>query len=144
MDSSNLNASIPSEFDDEADDALLPLGEVWAYPCKLTSCPYYGRSWQLRSQFLLHLQEQDAHQAHAVTAVARRAIELEWRYSTDPNLPPRRAPHFRPRTDPEEQVWTYGIKDGAGNIINRTGTQRQMEQDLARLRNSESIGETTV
>ncbi|UKZ83472.1 hypothetical protein TrVFT333_011281 [Trichoderma virens FT-333] len=136
MGSSNLNASIPSEFDDEVDDALLPSGEIWAYPCKLTSCPDYGKSWLLRSEFLLHLHAQDAHKANATTAAARRAIELEWRYTTDPQLPPRQAPHFRSRADPDEYIWEYGIKDRAGNIINRRGTQKQMEQDLAQLRKS--------
>ncbi|KAJ5737274.1 uncharacterized protein N7483_002500 [Penicillium malachiteum] len=51
MTTSNPIPSIPSEFDDKVDnaDADLPSGHVWAYPCKLPSCPDYGKSWVLRS-----------------------------------------------------------------------------------------------
>jgi hypothetical protein len=37
---------VPSELNDEADDAdaALPSGYVWAYPYKLTSCPDYGKT----------------------------------------------------------------------------------------------------
>jgi len=121
---------IPSELDDEVDDAALPFGHVWAYPCMLPSCPDYGKSWNLRSNFLLHLQEREAHMATAATPAARRAIEIEWRYITDPHLPSRAAPDFRSREDPEEQVWTYSFKDSTGRVLTRTGTQRQMDKDL--------------
>jgi hypothetical protein len=80
---------VPSELDDEVDDTYLPVGHVWAYPCKLPSCPDYGKSWQLRSNFLLHLQEQDVHRILPTTPAARRAIEIDWRYTTDPYLPSR-------------------------------------------------------
>jgi hypothetical protein len=98
--------SIPSELDDEADDAdaTLPSGHVWAYPCKLTSCPDYGKTWGLRSNFLFHLVEEDSHKTTAMTLAARRAIEKEWRYTADPNLPPRAAPDFRSREDPSEHI----------------------------------------
>ncbi|KAI1121627.1 hypothetical protein F5Y10DRAFT_255912 [Nemania abortiva] len=128
MTTMNTDPHVPSEFDDEVDDALLPSGRGWAYPCKLPSCPDYGKSWRLRSNFLLHLQEREAHMA--TTPAARRAIEVEWRYITDPNLPPRAAPGFRPREDPEEQIWTYNIKDNTGRMVQRIGTQRQMEMDM--------------
>ncbi|KAG8421889.1 hypothetical protein J3458_003726 [Metarhizium acridum] len=131
MHPSTISASIPSEFDDEVDDDLPPSREIWAYPCKLASCPDYGKSWLLRSNFLLHLKEQEVHLASAASAAARRAIELQWRYSTNPHLPPRAAPMFRSRSDPEEHVWEYGFRDHTGKIVNRRGTQRQMEQDLA-------------
>lgn len=88
--------SIPSELDDEVDDAALSFELVWAYPCKLPSCPDYGKFWGLRSNFLLHLQKREAHMAMAATPVARRAIEIEWRYATDPHLPPRAAPDSVP------------------------------------------------
>jgi hypothetical protein len=51
---------IPSERDDEVDDATLPFGHVWAYPNKLLLCPNYSKSWTLRSNFLFHLQEREA------------------------------------------------------------------------------------
>jgi hypothetical protein len=54
---------IPSELDDEVDDAALPLGHVWAYPCKLLLCPDYSKAWTVRSNFLLRLQEREAHMA---------------------------------------------------------------------------------
>ena len=54
---------------------------------------------------------------------ARRAIETEWRYATDPHLPPRAAPDFRSREDPEEQIWTYSFKDNTGRVLTRTGTE---------------------
>ena len=92
---------IPSELDDEIDDADLPSGHIWAYPCKLPLCPDYGKSWLLRSNFLLHLQEQEAHGTSATTPATRRAIEIDWRYTTDPYLPPRAAPDFRSREDPD-------------------------------------------
>lgn len=51
---------VPSELDDEVDDADPPSGHAWAYRCKLPSCPDYGKSWNLRSNFLLHLQKREA------------------------------------------------------------------------------------
>ena len=124
----------PSEFDDEIDDAALPFGYAWAYPCKLPSCPDYGKSWLLRSNFLLHLQEQEMHLAVTATPSARRAIEVEWRYVTDLHLPPRAAPGFRSRAEPGEQIWTYSIRTDTGRVLTRTGTQRQMDEDLQRRR----------
>jgi hypothetical protein len=123
---------VPSELDDEVDDADLPARHTWAYPCKLPSCPDYGKSWQLRSHFLLHLQEREAHGTSATTPAARRAIEIDWRYTTDPHLPPRAAPDFRSREDPDEQVWNYGFKDNNGRVITGRGTQKQMEMHRAR------------
>jgi hypothetical protein len=134
MDISSSSPPVPSEFEDEVDDASLPSGYVWAYPCKLSSCPDYGKSWLLRSNFLQHLQEQDAHAATAKTAAARRAIELDWRYTTDPHLPPRAAPDFRSREDPDEHIWDYGFKDENGRIINGRGTMKQMEMHRASYR----------
>ena len=125
---------VPSELDDEVDDAYLPVGHIWAYPCKLPSCPDYGKSWQLRSNFLLHLQEQDAHRTLLTTPAARRAIEIDWRYTTDPYLPPRAAPDFRSREDPDEQVWDYSFKDGNGKVVSGRGTMKQMEMHKTSLR----------
>ncbi|PVH68495.1 hypothetical protein DL98DRAFT_564669 [Cadophora sp. DSE1049] len=104
---------VPSELDDEVDDADLPLGHKWAYPCKLPSCPDYGRSWKLRSKFLLYLQETEAHEALATTPAVRRAIEIDWRYTTDPYLPPRAA------------------LDKTGRAITGRGTQKQIEMHMA-------------
>lgn len=122
---------VPSELDDGVDDAYLPFGRIWAYPCKLPSCPDYGKSWNLRSNFLLHLQEREAHGASATTPAARRAIEIDWRYTTDPYLPPRVAPDFRSREDPDEQVWDYSFKDDNGKVITGKGTLKQMEMHKA-------------
>lgn len=80
---------VPSKLDDEVDNAYLPVGHIWVHPCKLPSCPDYGKSWKLRSNFLLHFQEREAHGTSATTPAARRAIEIDWRYTTDPYLPPR-------------------------------------------------------
>ncbi|KAL8725762.1 MAG: hypothetical protein Q9166_007162 [cf. Caloplaca sp. 2 TL-2023] len=121
---------VPSELDDEVDDADLPSGHIWAYPCKLPSCPDYGKSWNLRSNFLVHLQEREAHGTIA-TPAARRAIEIEWRYTTDPYLPPRVAPDFRTWEDPDEQVWDYSFKDDTGKVITGGGTLKQMEMHKA-------------
>jgi hypothetical protein len=134
MTTSNLNSLTPSEFDDEVDDAALSSGQIWAYPCKLLSCPDYGKSWRLRSNFLAHLQDQEAHAPTATTPAARRSIELEWRYATDPHLPPRAAPDFRPQEDPEEQVWDYGYRDDTGKLITGKGTLKEMEILQAALR----------
>jgi hypothetical protein len=123
---------VPPELDDEVDDADLPPGQTWAYPCKLPSCPDYGKSWKLRSNFLLHLQEREAHEASAITPAARRAIEIDWRYTTDPYLPPRAAPDFRSREDPDEHVWIYSFKDKNDRVITGEGTQKQMEMHKAR------------
>lgn len=129
MTTSNSSPSIPSEFDDEVDnaDAELPFGHVWAYPCKLPSCPDYGKSWVLRSSFLLHLQEQYAHKMTAMTPAARRTIEKKWRYTTDPHLPPRAAPDFPSREDPDEHIWEYSFRNNTGKIITGRGTRKQME-----------------
>ena len=116
---------LPSELDDEVDDADLPSGHIWAYPCKLPSCPDYGKSWNLRSNFLLHLQEREAHGTSATTPTARRAIEIDWRYTTDPYLPPRAAPDFRSREDPDEQVWDYSVRNDNGKVITGRGTLKQ-------------------
>ena len=70
----------------------------------LCSCPDHGKSWQLRSNFLAHLQNREAHIPTASTPAARPSIELAWRYATDPYLPPRATPGFRSREDPDEQV----------------------------------------
>lgn len=124
---------VPSEYDDEADDACLLVGEVWAYPCKLPSCPDYGKSWLQRSNFLLHFKEQDAHRTLS-TPAARRAVELDWRYATDIHLPPRAAPDFRSREDPSEHIWQYSFKDDIGKVISGKGTMRQMEMHKASVR----------
>jgi hypothetical protein len=131
MNTSSSNPPLPSEYDDEVDDAELPHGTVWAYPCKYPLCPDYGKSWQLRSNFLLHLQEQNAHATTATTVAVRRAIEKEWRYLTDPNLPPRNAPNFQPRDDPEEDIWNYNFRDDSGRIISGRGTMKQIEMHKA-------------
>lgn len=122
---------VPSELDDEVDDADLSSGYVWAYPCKLPSCPDYGKSWLLRSNFLLHLHEREEHGTSATTPAARRAIEISWRYTTDLCLPPRAAPDFRSWEDPDEQVWDYGFKDNSGKVIKGRGTLKQMEMHKA-------------
>jgi hypothetical protein len=124
---------VPSELDDEVDDADLPSGHTWAYPCKLPSCPDYGKSWELRSNFLLHLRGREAHEASATTPAARRAIEIDWRYTTDPYLPARAAPDFRSREDPNEHVWNYSFKDKNGRVITGRGTQEQMGMHIAYL-----------
>jgi hypothetical protein len=80
MTTSNTNCPVPSELDDEVDDADLPSGHIWAYPCKLPSCPDYGKTWNLRSNFLVHLQEREAHMIIATAPAARRVIGIEWRY----------------------------------------------------------------
>lgn len=129
-----FNSPVPSEFDDEVDDAELRAEHIWAYPCKLSSCPDYGKSWNLRSNFLLHLQEREAHGTTATTPAARRAIEIEWRYTTDPHLPPRAAPDFRPREDPDEHIWVYSFKDDIGKVISGRGTMKQMEMHKLSLR----------
>ncbi|KAF2804387.1 uncharacterized protein BDZ99DRAFT_511634 [Mytilinidion resinicola] len=136
--------SIPSKFDDEVDDADpdLPPDHVWAYPCKLPSCPDYGKSWGLRSNFF-HLQEQDSHKTTAMTLAARRTIEKEWRYTTDPNLPPRAAPDFRSREDPDEHVWDYNFRDDTGKVVTGRGTMKQMEMHRAS-RRRETQGRQTA
>ena len=128
------NPPVPSELDDEVDDAYLPVGQTWAYPCKLPSCPDYGKSWLLRSNFLLHLQEQDSHRTLLTTPAARRAVEIDWRYTTDPYLPPRAAPDFRSREDPDEHVWVYSFKDGNGKVVTGEGTMKQMEMHRTSIR----------
>ena len=67
----------------------------------------------------------------ATTPAARRAIEIEWRYTTDPYLPPREAPAFHSREDPDEQVWDYSFKDDTGKVISGKGTPKQMEMHKA-------------
>lgn len=67
----------------------------------------------------------------ATTAAARRAIEKEWRYTTDPHLPHRKAPDFRPQEDPDEHVWDYNFKDDTGRIVRGRGTMREMEMHKA-------------
>ena len=121
------NHPIPSELDDEVDDADLPPGLIWVYPCKLPSCPDHGQAWKLRSNFLSHLNECEAHSAILTTTAARPAIEIDWRYATDPDLPPRVAPHFRPREDPEEVMWNYSFKDDLGRVVSGRGTVEQVE-----------------
>ena len=137
MTSSDPSPPVPSELDDEVDDADLPDGLTWAYPCKLSSCPDYGKSWKLRSNFLAHLQDRKAHEASATTPATRRAIEIAWRYTTDPHLPPRADPDFRSREDLDEQVWSYSFKGDKGNVISGRGTRRQMEMHKASILHGE-------
>lgn len=63
----------------------------------------------------------------AMTPAARRTIEKLWRYTTDPRLPPRAAPDFRSREDPDEHVWVYSFRDHTGKIIMGKGTMKQMD-----------------
>jgi hypothetical protein len=65
-----------------------------------------------------------------MTLAARRNIEKEWRYTTDRNLPPRKAPDFRPRDDTDD-VWDYGFRDDTGQIVKGRGTMEQMEMHKA-------------
>jgi hypothetical protein len=97
---------VPSESDDEVKntDANLPLKHVWAYPCKLSSCPDYGKSWVLRSNFFLYLRKQDVHKTTAIILVACRTIEKEWRHTTDVHLPRQVALDFRCREDPDKHI----------------------------------------
>lgn len=85
----------------------------------------------MRSNFLVHLQEREAHGTVATTPAARRAIEIEWRYTTDPYLPPQAAPDFRPWEDPNKQVWNCSFKDNTGKVITGRGTLKQMEMHKA-------------
>jgi hypothetical protein len=140
MTAPTISPPIPSEFDDEADDAELPSGKAWAYSCKLRSCPDYGKSWLLRSNFLLHLKEQNAHTETASTPADRRRIEIASRHITDPYLPPRAAPGFLPREEPGQQVWQYSFRNDAGQMISRTGTQEQMEADLLATQRQQAEG----
>ncbi|KAF1358704.1 hypothetical protein EJ07DRAFT_166584 [Lizonia empirigonia] len=141
----SFDPSVPSELNDEIDDAdpSLPFGHVWAYPCKLTSCPDYGKTWGLRSNFLLHLVERDAHKTTATTPAARRAIEKEWWHTTDPNLPPRAAPDFRSREDPDEHIWDYSFRDDTGKVVSGRGTMKEMEMHRAS-RRREAQGRQTA
>ncbi|KAG9228958.1 hypothetical protein BJ875DRAFT_508229 [Amylocarpus encephaloides] len=118
MTSSVSSPPVPSEHDDEVDDDYLPDGHTWAYPCRLPSCPDYAK----------------AHKMSPTTPGARRAIEIDWRYTTDPRLPPRAAPDFRSREDADEHVWDYSFKDGNGKLVSGTGTMKQMEMHKASLR----------
>lgn len=68
----------------------------------------------------------------APTPATRRAIEIEWRYITDLNLPPRAPPHFGSREKPEEQKWTFSYRDNTGMVLTRTGTRREMDEVLQR------------
>jgi hypothetical protein len=68
--------------------------------------------------------------ATAATPAARRAIELEWRYVTNLHLLPRAAPDFQSQEDPEQHIWTYNFRDNIGRVVTRTGTQRQVDEDL--------------
>jgi hypothetical protein len=137
--------SVPSELNDEFDDAdaTLPSGHVWAYPCKLTLCPDYGKTGGFRSNFLFHLVEEDSHKTTALTPAARRAIEKEWRYTTDPHLPRRAAPDFRSQEDPDEHIWDYNFRDDTGRMIKGRGTMREMEIHRA-LRRREAQGRQTA
>jgi hypothetical protein len=131
MPASSSQNPVPSDSDDEIDNLSLPSGRVWAYPCKYPLCPDYGKSWLLRSNFLCHLLQQEAHAGIASTPAARRAIEIEWRYTTNPDLPRQKAPDFLSREDPDEQEWTYSFRNNAGVMISRRRTKKQMEADIA-------------
>ncbi|PMD62642.1 uncharacterized protein K444DRAFT_523720 [Hyaloscypha bicolor E] len=125
------SSPVPSELNDEVNDADLPFGLKWAYPCKLPSCPNYSKSWGLQSPFLLYLQQREVHKALATIPAACRTIEIDWRYTTDPYLPPRAAPDFRSREDTSEHVWNYSFKDKNGRVITGRGTQKQIEMHMA-------------
>jgi hypothetical protein len=108
---------IPSEPNDGVDDVTLPFRHVWAYPSKLLL-------WSRLQQVLDSAQQLPPPLAGAGVACGT------WRYITNLHLPPRAAPDFRSREDPEERVWTYNFKDNTGKVSARTGRQRQMDEDL--------------
>jgi hypothetical protein len=76
MTPSNTNPPIPSELDDEVSNADLPSGHILACPCKLPSYFDYGNAWTRRNNFLVHLQEKEAHTETALTPPARRAVGI--------------------------------------------------------------------
>ena len=104
-----FSRSVPSDFDDDVDNANadLPPEHVRAYPCKVPSCLNYGKSWLLRSNFFL-LKEQDLNKETATTPAACHTIEKRWRYTIDPNLPPWRPQIFIPE---RAQTRTCGSTD---------------------------------
>jgi hypothetical protein len=63
---------------------------------------------------------------------ARRAIEIEWQYTTDPHLFAESCgPYFRSREDPDEHLWTYSFVDNTSRMTTHTGTLGEMEMDIA-------------
>ena len=77
MTSSVSGPPLPSEFDNKVNDVDLPSGHISAYPCKLPSCPDYSKTWNLQSNFLVHLQGQKAHMTTVTVPAVQRAIGIE-------------------------------------------------------------------
>ena len=127
-----FNSFVFFEFDDEIDDVDFSFEHVWIYLCKFLSCFDYDKFWNLRSNFLFYLQnERKAHEILTTTFVARRAIEIKWRYIIDSDLPSLIASDFRFREDSDEQVWYYSFKDDTGKMTTGRGTLKQMEMHKA-------------
>jgi len=111
----------PSESDEDADTSCLQFSHVWAYPCKLQTCPRYGKAWLSQSNFFNHLKNQQTHQDDEATRTrpGRKAQALLWRYETSLHDPPRQPPSFASR----EPEWIYSFRHADGTV--RSGRTNQ-------------------
>ena len=105
----------PSESDEDGDTSALGLDQVWAYPCKLASCPCYGKTWIRQCNFLNHLKDFQVHRENqaTLTRAGRRQQALAWRYQTSIHDPPRKPPSFQP----SEPVWNYSYRRRNGKLV---------------------------
>lgn len=64
-----------------------------------------------RSIFPEHLRTEMLHQQDCPGVGSRRMTELQWRYATDPYLPPQRPLHFLPAEAPESAIWKGSFRN---------------------------------
>lgn len=114
--------SDPPSSSDEDNDASLEVGRVWAYPCKHPSCPFYGKTWTLQSNFLNHLKDFKVHREEAATKdrAGRRQCASEWRYETSLEEPKRLPPGF----EPNDGMWDYTYRSADVNLVSASRGDR--------------------
>ena len=105
----------PSSSDEDGDTSSLEPGQIWAYPCKHPSYPYYGKAWTLQSNFLNHLKDFKIHREEAATKdrAGRRQYAREWRYETSVEEPKRLPPLF----ELNDGMWDYSYRSADGKIV---------------------------
>jgi hypothetical protein len=104
-----------SSSDEDGNTTELELGRIWAYPCKHPSCPYYGKTWTLQSNFLNHLKDFTIHRENEATKsrAGRRQCAREWRYETSLEEPKRLPPLF----ESNNEVWHYGYRSADAKMV---------------------------
>ena len=70
----------PSSSNEDGDTSSFEPGRIWAYPYKHPTCPYYGKTWTLQSNFLNYLSDFKIRREEEATRdrAGRRQCARKW------------------------------------------------------------------